>query len=241
MERAGYIVFPKLLDAVWFGVPQYRSRFFLVGISKDLGYTRADFGDWGPFPRPTHGPGTSKAFVTVRDAIKDLPRIGNGATAELAAYGEPTLTTLIQNEFLRFVRTGSDANVISDHVTSRHADYVIDRYKDIPAGGNWKDIADKMSNYANVERTHSNIYRRLQWKAPSVTIGHYRKSMLVHPGQDRGLSLREAARLQSFPDWFRFSGSINGVGGGLVHKQQQLANAVCPLVTKALAEYLLAL
>jgi site-specific DNA-cytosine methylase len=131
--------------------------------------------------------------------------------------------------------------VISDHVTSRHADYVIDRYRAIPPGKNWEAIADKLTNYTAVERTHSNIYRRLSWDEPSITIGHYRKSMLVHPRQHRGLSLREASRLQSFPDWFRFAGSTNGHAGGLVHKQQQLANAVCPLVTKAIAEFLLTL
>ena len=96
-----------------------------------------------------------------------------------------------------------------------------------------------MSNYAQLERTHSNIYRRLKWDEPSITIGHYRKSMLVHPDQHRGLSLREACRLQSFPDWFRFAGTLGGKSGGLMHKQQQLANAVCPLVSKAIAEYLL--
>jgi site-specific DNA-cytosine methylase len=65
--------------------------------------------------------------------------------------------------------------------------------------------------------------------------------MLVHPSQHRGLSLREAARLQSFPDWFRLAGTTNGGCGGLVHKQQQLANAVCPLVTRAVAEFILQL
>lgn len=65
--------------------------------------------------------------------------------------------------------------------------------------------------------------------------------MLVHPVQNRGLSLREACRLQSFPDWFRFAGALNGGSGGLMHKQQQLANAVCPLVSKAIAEFLLEL
>jgi site-specific DNA-cytosine methylase len=64
-----------------------------------------------------------------------------------------------------------------------------------------------MTNYADVERTHSNIYRRLAWSEPAITIGHYRKSMIIHPSQHRGLSLREAARLQSFPDWFRFAGT----------------------------------
>jgi site-specific DNA-cytosine methylase len=96
-----------------------------------------------------------------------------------------------------------------------------------------------MSNYADVQRTHSNIYRRLTWNEPSITIGHYRKSMLIHPKQHRGLSLREASRLQSFPDWFRFSGTADGREGGLVHKQQQLANAVCPLISRAIAQFLL--
>jgi site-specific DNA-cytosine methylase len=131
--------------------------------------------------------------------------------------------------------------MIFDHVTSRHADYVIQRYRKIPPGGNWESISDDLTNYTAVERTHSNIYRRLTWDDPSITIGHYRKSMLVHPEQHRGLSLREASRLQSFPDWFRFAGTANGNGGGLVHKQQQLANAVSPLVSRAIAEFILTL
>ena len=239
MTRAGYSVFPKLLDAVWYGVPQFRSRFFLVGIHNDLGYKRDDFGPWGPFPRPTHGPETDNPYVTVNDAISDLPSLKNGEGANVAPYKAPS--TPEANAFLRFVRRGAPPDLVYDHVTSRHADYVIDRYRKIPPGGNWKDIAEMMSNYANVGRTHSNIYRRLTWHQPSITIGHYRKSMLVHPTQHRGLSLREASRLQSLPDWFRFSGNAAGDEGGLVHKQQQLANAVCPLVAKAIADYLLRL
>jgi DNA-cytosine methyltransferase len=241
MERAGYLVFPKLLDAVWFGVPQFRSRFFLLGIHSDLGYRREDFGEWGPFPIPSHGPGTDLPYTTVKDAIADLPRIGNGWSAEETPYNEPSRKELFQKAYLAFVRQGSPKNHISDHVTSRHAHYVLERYRQIPAGGNWEDISESLTNYAAVERTHSNIYRRLVWDHPSITIGHYRKSMLVHPRQNRGLSLREASRLQSFPDWFRFAGSTDAGPGGLMHKQQQLANAVCPLVTKAIAQFLLRL
>jgi hypothetical protein len=177
----------------------------------------------------------------VRQAIGDLPPVGNGEDAPERKYSDPSAIDLRANPFLKFMRTGAPRGVILDHVTSRHADYVIERYRLIPQGGNWQDIADKLTNYADVERTHSNIYRRLKWSEPSITIGHYRKSMLVHPSQNRGLSLREAARLQSFPDWFRFSGGTNSEKSGLVHKQQQLANAVCPLVTKALAEFILRL
>lgn len=239
MRRAGYVVFPKLLDAVWYGVPQHRTRFFLLGLHTDLGYRAEDFGSWGPFPAPTHGPGLLPP-VTVADALRDLPRLRNGAGSDVAAYHEqPSL--LNTNAFLRFCRNGAQPETIHDHVTSRHADYVLERFRRIPQGGNWRDIEDCMTNYADVSRTHSNIYRRLRWREPSVTLGHYRKSMLVHPTQNRGLSLREAARLQSFPDWFRFAGTPDGRAGGLMHKQQQLANAVCPLVTKAVAEHLLAL
>jgi DNA-cytosine methyltransferase len=236
----GYLVFPKLLDAVWYGSPQNRNRFFLLGIHKDVGYTAKEFGKWGPFPRPTHGPGTARAFVTVRDAIADLPRLGNGDDVAQRPY-EENASLLRQNPFLRAMRGGAPKGVIWDHVTSKHADYVIDRYKGIGQGQNWQAVRDLMTNYADVERTHSNIYRRLAWNEPAITIGHYRKSMIIHPSQHRGLSLREAARLQSFPDWFRFVSSKPGDSGGLMHKQQQLANAVCPSVTKAVAEFILKL
>jgi len=238
MEDAGYIVFPKLLDAVWYGVPQYRTRCFLLGIHRDLGYCRDDFGSWGPYPLPTHGPGTEREYSTVKDALRDLPRIGNGCGIEERDYSEPDPSVLAQNPYLRFIRLHANKRVISDHVTSQHGAYVLERYRKIPQGGNWEDIQSSLSNYSDVKRTHSNIYRRLSWNEPSITIGHYRKSMLVHPSQNRGLSLREAARLQSFPDWFRFQGSADGQNGGLMHKQQQLANAVCPLVTMAIADFL---
>ena len=240
LAAAGYVLFPKLIDAAWYGVPQNRTRFFLLGLHRDLGYKADDFGTWGPFPKPSHG-GQLRPFVSVREAINDLPRIGNGHSLDKVSYDEPSESVFRNNEFLRYLRTSAERGVLFDHVTSRHADYVIDRYKKIPAGGNWESIRDEMTNYADVSRTHSNIYRRLVWDEPSVTIGHYRKSMLVHPSQHRGLSLREASRLQAFPDWFRFAGTANGVPGGLVHKQQQLANAVSPLVTKAIAEFILKL
>jgi len=241
MKKAGYEVFPKLLDAVWYGVPQYRSRFFLLGLRTDLGYRRSDFGEWGPFPLPSHGPGCTRPYVTVRDAIADLPRIKNGDDLAEKPYAAPSASELRSNLFLQSVRNGAPRSIILDHVTSRHADYVIDRYRGIPEGGNWQHILKKLTNYSDARRTHSNIYRRLEWEEPAITIGHYRKSMLIHPSQHRGLSLREAARLQSFPDWFQFSGGQNGERSGLMHKQQQLANAVCPLVTKALAEFILRL
>ena len=81
LKAAGYVLFPKLLDAAWYGVPQNRTRFFLMGLHQDLGYKADDFGTWGPFPKPSHGEHL-RPFVTVRQAIADLPRIGNAALNE---------------------------------------------------------------------------------------------------------------------------------------------------------------
>jgi len=233
LEREGYLVFRDLLDAAWYGVPQHRTRYFVIGIHRDLGYTYDDFDASGPFPARTHGEVTGRDYVTVRDAVADLPLIGNGHRTNEMAWTAPPQTI---NPFLQAMREDAAPDIVTDHITSTHAPYVLERYAAIPQGGNWQNIQERMTNYAAIERTHSNIYRRLSWNEPTVTMGHYRKSMLIHPSQDRGLSLREAMRLQSFPDWVRFAGSEKGVEGGLVHKQQQLANAVCPLVLRAIAE-----
>ena len=82
-----------------------------------------------------------------------------------------------------------------------------------------------MANYADKTRTHHWIYLRLKQDEPAVTITHFRKNMLIHPEQDRGLSVREAARIQSFKDTFLFCGP-------LMHQQQQVANAVPPCLLK---------
>ena len=83
-----------------------------------------------------------------------------------------------------------------------------------------------MLNYSDRQRCHTGIYHRLNPNDPSVVIGNYRKNMLIHPDEDRGLSVREAARIQSFPDWYKFTGSIG-------FQQQQVGNAVPPLLAQA--------
>jgi site-specific DNA-cytosine methylase len=126
----------------------------------------------------------------------------------------------------RFLADGE----LFDHYTTLHQGYVIDRFREIPEGRNWEAIREQMTTYNSetIDNTHRNIYRRLRRDMPANTISHYRKSMVIHPSEDRGLSFREACRLQSFPDWFRFSG-IRGA------QQQQLANAVPPLMAVSVA------
>lgn len=206
LERLGYTLSTGVLNAVDFGVPQKRSRLFIVGSKSGV-----------PFELPQS---TTTSPVTVKDALADLPILRNGSSTLVGGYKKAP-----ESDFARQMR--GDRKETYNHVVTRNADYILKRYKHIPQGGNWENIPDNlMENYADKSRCHTGIYRRLKWGEPSVVIGNYRKNMLVHPTQNRGLSVREAARLQSFPDWFRFMGSIG-------FQQQQVGNAVPPMLSKA--------
>lgn len=167
-------------------------------------------------------------MVTVKEAIDDLPFLKNGDMIDVAPY---TKTYKEAFAYERLMRKGS--KVARQNFVSKNNDLVIQRYHYIGQGQNWRAIPDfLMQNYSNKKRCHSGIYKRLREDAPSVVISNYRKSMLIHPTVDRGISVREAARLQSFPDNFIFDGPIS-------HIQQQIGNAVPPLLAKAVFEKIL--
>lgn len=203
----------SVLWASDYGVPQKRNRFFMVGNRLGIDFK---------FPE-RH---TTK--VTVDDAISDLPSLQNGEMLEEAAY---TLSLEEASKYERLMRKGSDK--ARQNYVSKNNDLVIERYKYIGQGQNWRAIPDSlMQNYADKGRCHSGIYKRLKADQPSVVISNYRKSMLIHPYEDRGISVREAARLQSFPDTFIFEGP-------LMHIQQQIGNAVPPLLAKAVFQQII--
>lgn len=213
LESLGYTVTHAVLDATDFGVPQRRMRVFAVGSRRGIAFE---------FPDPT----VSKP-VTVKEAIGDLPKLRNGDSFDWLPYRRAPLSA-----YGRGMR-GSRKGCSCHHVTSS-APPILDRYRHVPRGGNWEDIpAALMENYKDRSRCHTGIYHRLREDTPSIVIGNYRKNMLIHPTQDRGLSVREAARIQSFPDGFRFLGSIG-------FQQQQVGNAVPPLLAKAVFRAILA-
>lgn len=207
-EALGYASAVWTLCATDFGVPQKRYRLFLIGRRK------------GKLPPPPTV--RSKKVITVSEAIADLPELVVGAKIDELAYG-----TQRASNYAQAMRNGG--KTCTGHLVTANNKLVQKRYRHIPPGGNWQDIPSRlMKNYTIVDdrSRHTGIYHRLVWSEPSVVIANYRKNMLVHPEQHRGLSVREACRLQSFPDNYRFSGSIG-------FQQQQVSNAVPPLLAKA--------
>lgn len=209
-ELLGYRVSDAILLASRFGVPQNRHRYFMVGNSIGIEFS---------FPE-----GTDEVF-TVEDAISDLPILQNGEMMESLPY---KCLAAQASKYARIMRKGCRKS--RQNYVSKNEDYVIERYRYIKQGQNWRAIPEAlMQNYANKNNCHSGIYRRLIASKPSVVISNYRKNMLIHPYEDRGLSVREAARLQSFPDSYIFEGSIQKM-------QQQIGNAVPPFLAKAVFE-----
>ncbi len=219
---------PWLLNAADYGVPQARRRAFIVGSKFEIGIEK---------PRPTHGaPGGIGSYAglapytTLDDAICDLPPIEPGsAGSDDARYlpGEGT-------PFTRSMR--GRRGRIANHVVTRNTPLVTERMRRVPPGGNWNDIPEEMmkvgGKYSRLEMVHSMIYKRLRGNRPSVTITNFRKAMIIHPHQDRLLSVREAARIQTFPDGFKFR-------GGMSDMQQQVSDAVPVWLARRVGEAVL--
>lgn len=211
----GYTVETRILRAEEYGVPQERRRIFFIGNRLGLPV------QW---PEPTHGPGL-KPFVTVWDAIGDLPRLKNGEDP-----GRPLpYRTAPKSEYQAYLR--GNATRVANHAAPRLAPINLKRMKYIPEGGSWRDVPVELLP-AGMKRArrcdHTKRYGRLRKDGLSSTIltkcdlhwGAY-----IHPEQDRVLTVREAARLQSFPDWFQFAGPRT-------EQYVQVGNAVPPLLAK---------
>ena len=217
----GYELNYASLNAADHGVPQHRRRLFIVG--NRLGLTIQ-------IPKPSHGI-DKLPLVNVREAIEDLAVLPNGADVDYLTYPpQDGRLSAYQAE----MRANCDFHALQGNLVTRNNEAVVARYPLVPPGGNWSSIPSRlMKNYTDASRCHTGLYYRLRWDEPSKVIGNFRKNMLIHPSQDRGLSVREAARIQSFPDDYVFLGSIG-------FQQQQVADAVPPKLAQAVAEALLA-
>lgn len=238
LQKMGYKVHHRILFAGHYGVPQIRFRTIFLA---------SRTGKLPEFPLPTHNAKSRANFsgakelcfnlenfkdlalkpaVTVKDAISDLPKITPGLINDLIPY-----TSLSSSEFQELLRNKS--GVVANHYTGKLGSINLQRLKHIPQGGSWRDIPEDLLPLG-LKRArksdHTKRYGRLHPDGLCSTVltkcdPHW--GSFFHPNDDRVITVREAARFQSFPDCFQFLGN-------LTQQYAQVGNAVPPLLARAI-------
>lgn len=210
-EKIGYQLKYKILNAADYGVPEIRERVILVGTRGVNNFE---------YPLATHGNGVGlKPYVTLEDALSDLPVLASGEEKTEYASGPKT-------EFQKFVH---DCDKLRDNFSPKNNPHLIELMKALPDGGSKKDLPERLRPKSGF----GNTYAKMWWKKPAPTITRNfacpSSSRCIHPRDSRALSTREGARLQSFPDSYKFYGSTG-------MKNLEIGNAVPPLLSIALAK-----
>lgn len=211
LENLGYCVSHHILTSADYGVPQLRRRIIFVGSKTGKFFLK---------PHPTH---PADNHVTVEQAIFDLPAIKPGE--KITEYSGPAISS-----YQKMMR--NDSSSLQGHEASKHNPELVEAISYIPDGGNRSSIPDHLQPTSGFH----NSYSRLHSKQPAVAITQNMAkpsgTRCIHPIQNRGLTAREGARLQSFPDSFHFLGNATS-------QRLQIANAVPPLLGKAIGLALL--
>lgn len=209
-EALGYQVTCGVLYARDFGIPQDRRRAVFLG---QLGKLEISL----PTPPMT--------YTSVKEAIYDLPFIASGEGEEVTDY-----TALPTSDYQRLMRKG--ATKLYNHVATNHSKSALERLRMIPKGKGKEVLPESLLT----KSIYSGTWCRLleDGIAPTITTRFDTPSSgrFTHPVLDRCLTIREAARIQSFPDTFRFYGSRTC-------QMKQVGNAVPPLLAKAVADVIL--
>ncbi len=249
-----------LLKAADYGVPQARERLFLVSINRNL--KNVEF----LYPEKEYGPGRKYPYVTVEDAISDLPTIQMGE--EKTTYKLPKkFKTENQKKFVEIVRAlYSDdeihtvapshlieqglysENSISCHKAPGHVKRKQKLLALIKERETMRSTFERLTNEGVIDQYRhlfpNTIYgsrnRRLLIDEPSFTITSHCLDETLHPKLNRAISPREAARLQSFPDWYQFAGPyVQFHGDKEQDKYEQIGDAIPPLMALALAKQII--
>lgn len=218
-----------------YGVPQLRKRVIIIGVRKDIDKSAEELYEsiikthWNP-ETPSNEKKGKKRFVDVRQAIGDLPPVEPGHDASTETFDYPC-----NNEYLK--RIGKQGIYpLMDHIARKHNDLDRERFQ-VMIHNHWSfgQLRREMPQYEHEHaRIFDNSYVVQWWDLPSKTIlAHIHKDgfQYIHPAEEqrRTFTVREAARIQSFPDDFEFKGSRG-------EKYKQIGNAVPPLFAEALAK-----
>jgi len=218
-EENGYVIDSGVLCAADYGAPQKRKRFVIMGVKKEISSS---------VKLPT-GTYKEKEYRKVRDAIEDLANIE--PVTEIALDKGIILPEINLDGLAASLR---DSEILYNHVITKTTETAMARFKALKQGQNFHALDEslKTNTYTDAARTQNTIYLRLNYDEPCGTVVNVRKSMWIHPEEDRAISIREAARLQTFPDSFVFCGTKD-------QQYQQVGNAVPPIMAKAIAEHLI--
>lgn len=219
-KENGYSISKGVLSAAAFGAPQKRMRFVVMGVKNMTGKE---------ITLPV-GTFTEDCFRTVEDAIRDIEDVQAATTMDEGAVGIDLPPA--QENISELGRQLRNLDVLYNHISTATTPEALKRFEAIPQGGNFHSLPPELkTTYSDSARTQNTIYLRLKYCEPSGTVVNVRKSMWIHPILHRALSIREAARLQTFPDSFVFCGVKDS-------QYQQVGNAVPPILAKALADHL---
>lgn len=224
LASCGYMVEYSVLNASRFGVPQHRLRIFIVGVRSDLG--------WEPvFPETR-----SRRFVSVGEAISDLPELQPVAMPLKVKSSGPIQKDCElpyrcnpESDYQRKMRR-YNGDQVRNHLCRAHNYEDLKIFDLLKQGGKYRDIPKKYMRY-RVD-IFDDKYKRLIWDQPSWTLtAHMRKDCLayIHPLQRRSISVREAARIQSFPDNFVFHAPMTRMF-------ELVGNSVPPLLAESVAK-----
>jgi len=217
-KKHGYTISSGVLCAADYGAPQKRMRFVVMGIKKQISSKVA-------LPK---GKLDEDEYYTVRDAIEDIEDVT--PITEVSEDIGSKLKPKVVGALAKILRNSES---LHNHIITKTTDVAMERFKALKQGQNFHALSENMktNTYTDASRTQNTIYLRLNYDEPSGTVVNVRKSMWIHPTLDRAISVREAARLQTFPDSFIFCGSKD-------KQYQQVGNAVPPIMAKAIAEKL---